>query len=480
MRKEHDFLGEMELPADALYGIHSERARQNFPDSTPFHLDWLKAIGMVKHACYQTVLVYIHAVTERYGSARLPSYLTDVHVYDLFCEAAFELSTGKYAEHFIVPAIQGGAGTSINMNVNEILANAVLIKLGRQPGDYDYIDPMVHANVFQSTNDVVPTALKVAAMQRLTKLEHAINGLRASVERLESSSRQVLRMAYTQMQEAVPSSFGMLFSTYSEALSRDWWRVSKCFERIKVVNLGGGATGTGLAIPRYYIMEVIPHLQRLSGLPVTRSENLPDTTQNLDSYVEVHAILKALAVNLEKMSADIRLLASDVRGKGELRIPSKQTGSSIMPGKVNPVVPEYVISVSHKVYSNDMLVSNLSAQGVLDLNPYLPVIGHAILDSLHLLEGAVDSLHHHVFNGLQLEPEISKEEVFRSPAITTAILPLIGYRKATEMALLMREEHLTVFEVNAKLGYLTEDKLADVLKPEQLLQLGYSLKDMSQ
>ena len=471
-------MGEMELPADALYGIHSERARQNFPGTTPFHPEWLRAMGLVKHACYQTVLVYIHAVTEKYGSERLPDYLTDAHMYDLFCEAAFELSAGKYAEHFIVPAIQGGAGTSINMNVNEIMANAVLIKLGRQPGDYGCIDPVVHANVFQSTNDVVPTALKVAVMQHLTRLEHAINGLRASVERLEGGSRHVLRMAYTQMQEALPSSIGMLFSAYSEALSRDWWRVSKCFERIKVVNLGGGATGTGLAIPRFYIMEVIPHLQRLSGLPVTRSENLTDTTQNLDSFVEVHAILKALAVNLEKMASDIRLLASDLRGRREFRIPPKQTGSSIMPGKVNPVIPEYVISVSHKVYSNDMLISNLSGQGTLDLNPYLPVIGHAILDSLKGLEGAVDSLHHHVFNGLQLEPETSRQTVMKSPAITTAFLPLIGYRKATEMALLMRDKGLTVFEANAMLGYLTEDKLTDILKPEHLLQLGYSLKDM--
>lgn len=478
MRTEKDFLGEMKIPVDALYGIHSERARVNFPVHVPFHPEWLQAIGMVKHACYQTVLSYIGAATEAYGKSKLPDFLHDAHVYDLFCEAAFELSTGRYADHFVVPAVQGGAGTSINMNVNEILANAVLVKLGKSPGDYSVVDPVVHANVFQSTNDVIPTALRLVVMQLLTKLEDAINGLRASAERLETGSRQHLRLAFTQMQEAVPSSYGLLFSAYNEALSRDWWRISKCFERIKVVNLGGGATGSGMAIPRFFIMEVVPHLQKLSGLPVTRSENLADTTQNLDVFVEVHAILKAHAVNLEKMSSDIRMLSSDLSGRRGFHIPSKQTGSSIMPGKVNPVIPEYVISVAHKVYGNDMVISNLCGQGMLDLNPYVPLIGHVLIESIKLLEGAVYSLHQHVFNGLQVHPELTRQEVLMSPVITTALLPYIGYRKATEMALFMKDEGCSVFEANASLGHLSEVRIRQILRPENLLQLGFSLKDI--
>lgn len=478
MRTEKDFLGEMEIPDDALYGIHSARARQNFPGHIPFHPEWLKAMGMVKHACYQTVLSYIGAATEAYGLSKLPDYLHDAHLYDLFCEAAFELSTGRYADHFVVPAVQGGAGTSINMNVNEIMANAVLVKLGKAPGDYEFVDPVVHANVFQSTNDVVPTALRLVVMQLLEKLENAINGLRASIERHENSSRQHLRLAYTQMQEAIPSSYGLLFSAYNEALSRDWWRVSKCFERIKVVNLGGGATGSGMAIPRFFIMEVVPHLQKLSGLPVTRSENLADTTQNLDVFVEVHAILKAHAVNLEKISADIRVLASDLSGKRGFSIPSKQAGSSIMPGKVNPVILEYVISVAHKVYGNDMVISNLCGQGMLDLNPYLPLIGHALIESINMLEGAVVSLHQHVFTGLQLRPELTRQEVLLSPVVTTALLPYIGYRKATEMALFMKEKGCSVMEANTSLGYLSDLRILEILKPENLLQLGFSLKDV--
>ncbi len=476
MRKEKDFLGERDLPAESLYGIHSDRARSNFADNTAFHKEWYAAVGLVKLACYQTVLDYISAVKNKYDVSRLPDALRDPVVFEVMCEAAFDVSGGKYYDNFIVPAIQGGAGTSINMNINEIIANATLLKLGCKPGDYSKVDPLRHANVFQSTNDVIPTALRMAVMQLLNRLEQAINGLRSSVETSEQAGRHVLRMAYTQMQEAVPSSFGMLFGAYNEALSRDWWRISKCFERIKVVNLGGGATGTGMAIPRFFILEVLHHLQKLSGHPVTRSENLSDTTQNLDSFVEVHAVLKAHAVNLEKISSDLRLLSSDISGRRGLELPALQAGSSIMPGKVNPVMLEYVIGVSHKVYSNDMLIAGLCGQGSLDLNPYLPLIGHALLESIKLLEGAVNGLHHFVFSGLLLQPEVSVDQALRSPAIATALVPSVGYARATEIAVLMKEKGLSVTEANTQLGYLPEERLHQLLKPENLLQLGYTLK----
>ena len=263
----------------------------------------------------------------------------------------------SYYEHFIVPAIQGGAGTSINMNVNEIISNVALIKSGAKAGEYSQIDPFEHANIYQSTNDVVPTALKVAGIQLLEKLEQAINSSRFEIEKVESAHKNILRQGYTQMQAAVPSTYDKLFSTYNNALSRDWWRVSKCFERIKEVNLGGGAIGTGLSIPRYFIMHVVTELQHLTGLPITRSENMSDTTANLDSFVEVHAILKAHAVNLEKMTNDLRLLSSDLFAHPEIKIPQRQVGSSIMPGKINPVIPEYIISIAHKVYANDLMIS---------------------------------------------------------------------------------------------------------------------------
>ncbi len=243
------------------------------------------------------------------------------------------------------------------MNINEIITNLSLLKTGNKCGEYTFIDPTEHANIYQSTNDVIPTALTVAVMKLLMDLEDSINSLRQKVEEYERQGREKLRPGYTQMQEAVPSSFGMLFGAYNEALSRDWWRVSKCSERIKQVNLGGGAIGTGMAIPRFFIMEVVPELRNITGLQLAHSENLADATSNLDRWVEIHATLKAHAVNLEKMSSDIRLLASDVAVRKTISIPEKQVGSSIMPGKINPVIPEYAISVAHRVYANDMLIS---------------------------------------------------------------------------------------------------------------------------
>lgn len=477
-RTENDSLGSMQVPANAFYGIHSLRALQNFPDHTPFHLEWYKALGAVKLACYHSYRSFSLAVNKWQQGIELPFNLLENEVVDALESAATEVMDGKYFTSFIVPAVSGGAGTSINMNVNEIIANVALQKLGLISGMYDHIDPIESANIYQSTNDVVPTALKVAIMHLLGDLETEINSLRKKIENTEGKYRNELRIAYTQMQEAVPSSYGMLFSTYSEALSRDWWRVSKCFERIKTVNLGGSAVGTGMAVPKFFIMEVVPALQKITGLPVTRSENLPDATNNLDSFVEVHAILKAHAVNLEKMVSDIRLLASDVTGTQGMSIPKRQVGSSIMPGKINPVIPEFVISAAHKIYSNDMLISALCAQGCLDLNAYIPTIGHALLESIKLMIAADKTVGDNLITGLTIASGTGALRLFSSPAITTALSPLIGYRKAVLLAKEMKATNCDIFEANKKLNILDEEKLISVLKPENLLKTGFSLNDL--
>jgi len=401
-RIEKDLLGSRNIPEDALYGIHALRAKENFPDQTSFPIEWYEAVGIVKQACYETCLAYYSAIKIKYPGKKFPFRIISDEILSVLVEKAKDISEGKYFDQFIVPAISGGAGTSINMNVNEIITNASLLKLGHKPGNYDIIDPIEHANIFQSTNDVIPTALKVAVMKLLQDLEPAINELRGKIEEKENAHRNDLRIGYTQMQEAVPSSFGKLFSTYSEALSRDWWRVSKCFERIKLVNLGGGATGTGLAIPRFFIMEATGYLQKLTSLSLARSENMADTTSSLDSWVEIHATLKAHAVNLEKMVSDLRLLASDISGNKEVGLPQKQAGSSIMPGKINPVIPEFVISSVHRVYANDQLITSLCAQGCLELNAYLPVIGVSIIESLKLLIAADHTLKLNLFEEMEI------------------------------------------------------------------------------
>jgi aspartate ammonia-lyase len=478
MRIEKDFIGEKELEDDVLYGIHSVRASGNFPDRTPFHKEWYRAMALTKRACYLAAAEFFSEAAQQYDLEKMNVRVINPDKLSVLAEAAAECEEGKHFDHFIIPGISGGAGTSINMNVNEIVANRALQLLGHMPGSYDIIDPIDDANIFQSTNDVVPTALRVAAMRLLLDLETAINELRETSEALEKRYRNTLRISYTQMQEAVPSTYGRLFSSYSDALSRDWWRVSKCLERIKVVNLGGSAIGTSITVPKYFVAEVVPRLQQLSGLPVTRGENLSDATSNLDPLVEVHAIIKAHAVTMEKIAGDLRLLASDINSTHSLRIPKKQTGSSIMPGKVNPVIPEYIISSAHRVYSNDQLITGLSAQGCLELNAYLPAIGHALLESLKLLINADHSAAIHLMDGLEIDTGISEDAVLGSPSVATALLPFIGYKKAATIAELMRREKLNIIEANKRLGFLESERLEEILKPENLVQGGYRLKDI--
>lgn len=478
MRIEKDILGEIEIPQNALYGIHSVRAKKNFPDNTNFHTEWYKAVGWVKLACYITYRNFKKAVHQKMDASALPIDFISDEKLGVLIEAAQEIAEGKHDKHFIVPAIQGGAGTSINLNINEIIANISLLKLQYTPGAYHILDPIEHANVYQSTNDVIPTALKVAVLFLLNDLESSINHLRTKTETLEKKHRNSLRIAYTQMQQAVPSSYGMLFSAYNEALSRDWWRVSKCFERIKTVNLGGSAVGTGITIPRYFVMEVVSNLQKITTLPVTRSENLSDNTSNLDSFVEIHAILKAHAVNLEKISNDIRLLASDLVGKNEISIPKKQVGSSIMPGKINPVVPEFTINAAQKVYANDALITNLCAQGCLDLNASIPLIGHALIESLKLLIAADKTLTNNLFNELTVHSEIARKQLFSCKAIATALIPYIGYHKASLLAQTMQNDQSDIFKANEKLQLLSQEKLQQITETQNLLKAGFSIRDI--
>lgn len=476
-RIEKDTLGQKQIPVNALYGIHTLRATENFPGNSQFPIEWYKAVGVTKEACYKTYRKFRNAAIEKPGP-KLPVKIINDVILDALIASAIEVKDGKHFEHFLVPAIQGGAGTSINMNINEIIANTALLNTLHKCGEYNIIDPLEDANIYQSTNDVIPTALTVAAMELLKLLEEKINSLRQKVEEFEKSNREKLRPGYTQLQEAVPSSFGILFSTYNEALSRDWWRVSKCSERIKLINLGGGAIGTGLSIPRFFIMEVVPELRKLTELPLAHSENLSDATCNMDKWVEIHATLKAHAVNLEKMSSDIRLLSSDLMGTKIISIPGRQVGSSIMPGKINPVIPEFVISAAHKIYSNDILISSLCGQGTLELNAYLPAIGCAVLESIKILIACDTTLLTNLFTGLQISTEAGHKALIFSPSITTALTPHIGYHKAAELALLMKENKIDIFEANGILKILDDSKLKTILQPGNLLKLGFSLDDL--
>ena len=476
-RTEKDRLGTAEIPVNALYGIHAERAKNNFPDTERFSKEWYKAVGTVKLACFNTIEKFRKSSEKQFG-AEIPVDMINPETIKALQKAASEVAEGEYFESFIVPAVQGGAGTSINMNINEIITNRALIHAGKKPGTYTVIDPVEHANRYQSTNDVIPTALHTASMKLMLNLENEINLLRHEIEKYESEYRNSLRIAYTQMQQAVPSSLGRLFSTYNEALSRDWWRVSRAQERLKVVNLGGSAVGSGITSPRFFIMEAVRELQKLTSLPLTRSENMHDATCNLDPFVEVHGFLKAHAVTLEKTVSDLRLLSSDLLQNNEIEIPRKQVGSSIMPGKINPVIPEFVISVSHRVYANDQIISGLAAQGMLDLNAYLPLIGHSFLNSIELLSAADKTLRENLFKNIKINSKISEEKLFSSPAVCTALLPFIGYHNAEKLTSEMNSKNISVFEANKNLNLIDKQKLKDILSPSNLLKEGFSLFDL--
>ncbi len=476
-RTEKDHLGSAEIPEKALYGIHAFRAKENFPDTERFSAEWYRAVGTVKLACYNTIEKFRKSSEKNFGE-NIPVDIPEQNIITALQKAALEVSEGEHLDSFIVPAVQGGAGTSINMNINEIIANRALILSGYKPGAYSFIDPVEHANRYQSTNDVIPTALHIASMKLMQKLEESINLLRHEIEKHETEHRNSLRIAYTQMQQAVPSSLGRLFSTYNEALSRDWWRISRAQERLKVVNLGGSAVGSGITTPRFFIMEAVNELQKLTSLPVTRSENMHDATCNLDPFVEVHGFLKAHAVTLEKTAGDLRLLSSDISGQNDIGIPQKQVGSSIMPGKINPVIPEFVISVSHKVYANDQIVSSLASQGMLDLNAYLPLIGHAFLNSIELLTAADNTLNKNLFKGLKVNSRTAEEKLYSSPAVCTALLPFMGYHNAEKLSIMMQETGCSVFDANMKLNLIRQGRLEDILSPSNLLKEGFSLYDI--
>jgi aspartate ammonia-lyase len=475
MREESDSLGILQIDDNALYGIHSVRAAKNFPLATsenPFSVHWFRAMGQIKQAYFITSFELLQSCkAEGIEPSRwkIPSQ-DQLHVLQ---KSAAEISAGKHLDSFIVPAIQGGAGTSINMNINEILANVSLRAMGHNPGEYHIIHPIETCNVFQSTNDVVPSALKIALMDLFQRLEIKISATRLMMEHLETRHRSALRFSYTQMQAAVPSTWGRFFSIFSEAFSRDWWRISKCQERLKALNLGGGASGTGLTTPRYIIMKVTDTLRNLTNLPICRAENLTEANANQDLIAEAHSLAKIHALNLEKMTSDLRLLGSDIAGN-ILKLPAVQTGSSVMPGKINPVIPEFVTAISSKIQSNDSLIAHLCASGTLDLNQNLPMIGHAALESLQLLLGVHDSLTTRLLHNLGVV-ELDYNELLQTPICTTALIPIVGYEMAEKMARKMQQENLSILQV-AEMAGLSPAEIQDQLSPEKLIREGFSLK----
>jgi aspartate ammonia-lyase len=465
-RLESDSLGECPVPAAALYGSNTVRALANFPlAGRPVHPALIHAYGTVKLACLRTTAATGHFTTGPHPLA--PDALAALET------ACSELADGRLDDHIRVDALQGGAGTSLNMNVNEVLANRALQLLGRPLGDYATISPLDHANRHQSTNDTFPTALRIAAIRLVHALERELVALQEAFQAQEQALAHVVKIGRTELQDAVLTTLGRTMSAFAEAIARDRWRVYKCEERLRVVNLGGTAIGTGVAAPRDYIFRVVDELRALTGLGLARAENLVDATQNHDALVEVSGILKAAATNLLKISGDLRLMASGPdAGLAELRLPPRQPGSTIMPGKVNPVIPEAVAQAAMQVIAHDLALTLACAAGNLELNAFLPLAADALLHSLDLLARATHILRVHCVDGLTADEQRCRAHVAGATATVTALVPALGYDAASQLAAAARATGRPLRDLAVERGLLTPERFDELTAPEPVLRLG--------
>ncbi|MPW24390.1 aspartate ammonia-lyase [Alkalibaculum sp. M08DMB] len=420
-RKESDSLGNLEVPIEAYYGIYTQRAKANF-SITNHHvnMDLINAITIIKKAA-ALVNKDLKLLSESISDAIVAS-----------CD---EILGGSHYESFITHPLQGGAGTSTNMNVNEVIANISIENLGGKKGDYHIVHPIDHVNCSQSTNDVYPTAIRIAAINKIRCLAEVLSNLQESLQQKENEFSEVLKLGRTQLSDALPITLGQEFGAYSKAISRDRWRIYKVEERLREVNIGGTAIGTGLNAPQEYIYRMTDKLQRLTGLGIARSDLLVDTTQNTDVFVEVSGLLKACAVNIIKISNDLRLMGSGPKGGlSEIYIEPRQAGSSIMPGKVNPVICEMMVQVAYKIIGNDSSITLSAFSGQLELNAFSPLIAECLLESLDLLINSIPIFDKDCIQSVKANERHCLDVLKKSSALSAVLIDYIGYDQASAIA----------------------------------------------
>ncbi|MDW3682103.1 aspartate ammonia-lyase [Cupriavidus sp. CV2] len=458
-RTEHDLLGDREVPADVYYGVHTLRAVENFPiTGTPISIypELIKALAYIKQAA---------------ALANHELGLLDEPRCDAIVAACAELLGGKLHDQFVVDVIQGGAGTSTNMNANEVIANRALELMGHNKGEYQYLHPNEQVNIGQSTNDVYPSALKIATWFGILGLVDAMGVLRGAFERKAEEFKHVLKMGRTQLQDAVPMTLGQEFSTYAVMLGEDEERLREAALLICEINMGATAIGTGITAHPDYAPLILKRLKEITGIPLMTAPNLIEATQDCGSFVQLSGVLKRVAVKLSKTCNDLRLLSSGPRaGLGEINLPAMQAGSSIMPGKVNPVIPEVVNQIAFEVIGNDITVSFAAEAGQLQLNAFEPIIAHSLFKSVSHLRNGCLTLAERCVNGITANEERLRASVENSIGIVTALNPYIGYANATAVA---QEAHATggsVYEIVLQKGLLTREELDQILRPEVLTQ----------
>ena len=455
-RIEVDSIGEKQVPKDVYYGVQSLRGCENFQiTGQKLRPEFIESLALIKKVC----AICNHAVGELDGSMK-----------DAICQACDEILEGNFHDQFICDPIQGGAGTTANMNANEVIANRAIEILGGQKGDYSIVHPNDHVNHAQSTNDVIPTAAKLTAARLLKKAILQMEKLNMALLAKEKAFHNVIKMGRTQMQDAVPIRLGAEFGAYSKAISRDILRLNRALREMYSINLGGTAIGTALNANPAYVEALAPTLARLSGLPITKAEDLIDGTQNLDCFAHVSATLKTCAISCSKIANDFRLMSSGPRcGFEEINLPPMQNGSSIMPGKVNPVIPEVMSQTAFCIIGNDMAITMAAEAGQLELNYAEPVLYNKLFESIIALTGAVETFTNRCIVGITANETRCRELVDGSVGVITAICPKVGYKESADIAKEAISTGASVRDVLKKTGLFTEEEIDRILDPESMV-----------
>ena len=462
-RVEKDSIGTKDIPEDVYYGVQTLRAAENFHiTGLTMHPEIINSLAYIKKA----------AAITNYEVGLLPKSITDAIV-----KACDELLSGKLREDFIVDPIQGGAGTSLNMNANEVIANRAIEILGGKKGDYSIVNPNDHVNCGQSTNDVIPTAGKMTSLRLLHRLKAELLRLHKALCGKAEEFDHVLKMGRTQMQDAVPIRLGQEFKAYSVAVMRDIHRMDIAMDEMRKLNMGGTAVGTGINADERYLRRIVPNLNEISDMDFVQAYDLIDATQNLDPFVAVSGAIKACAVTLSKIANDLRLMSSGPRaGFGEINLPAKQNGSSIMPGKVNPVIPEVVNQVAFYVIGNDMTITMAAEGGQLELNAFEPIIFYCMFQSIDTLAFAVRTFVDNCVSGITANEDRCRYLVENSVGIITALSPYVGYQKAADIAKKAIQTGASVRKLILDEKIMSEDELNEVLDPENMTEPGISGK----
>lgn len=458
-RLESDSIGSHQVPKDAYYGVQSMRAQENFPIT-----------GHRLHPAFIKSLAYM-----KKGSALTNGKFdqVDQKIVDAMVQACDEIIAGQWHDQFIVDPIQGGAGTSMNMNANEVIANRAIEILGGEKGDYSIVHPNDHVNYGQSTNDVIPSAGKLTIIHLYQGLRKEMLRLQKALEAKADEFHPIIKMGRTQLQDAIPIRLGQEFHAYAVAVERNLNRLDQAILEMETINMGATAIGTGLNADINYFENVVPCIAELTAIPFKQAEDLIDGTQHIDSFSHFSSALKTLGLSLSKIANDLRLMSSGPRtGINEINLPKKQNGSSIMPGKVNPVIPEMISQVAFRVAGNDTTVSMAVEAGQFELNAFEPIVFYAIFESIHILEKGIASFIDHCIEGITANAEHCQDLVENSVGIITALVPYLGYQKSAEIAKKAMTSNQPVRTLVLEEDLMTEDLLNKLLSPEEMTSPG--------